>query len=124
MILSVIFTYLKAFVVGGLICMVAQILINTTKLTSGRILVSFMLAGLLLQAFGIYKYLIDFAGAGATVPISGFGYLLAEGAINGAKNGLFGAITGGMKAASAGITAAIVFSVLVALIFKPKSKLH
>lgn len=124
MILSVIFTYLKAFVVGGLICMVAQILINTTKLTSGRILVSFMLAGLLLQAFGVYKYLIDFAGAGATVPISGFGYLLAEGAINGAKNGLFGAITGGMKAASAGITAAIVFSFLVALIFKPKSKLH
>lgn len=124
MILGVIFTYLKAFVVGGLICMVAQILINTTKLTSGRILVSFMLAGLLLQAFGIYKYLIDFAGAGATVPISGFGYLLAEGAINGAKNGLFGAITGGMKAASAGITAAIVFSFLVALIFKPKSKLH
>lgn len=124
MIISVIFTYLKAFVVGGLICMIAQILINTTKLTSGRILVSFMLAGLVLQAFGIYKYLIDFAGAGATVPISGFGYLLAEGAINGAKNGLFGAITGGMKAASAGITAAIVFSFLVALIFKPKSKLH
>lgn len=124
MIFSVIFTYLKAFAVGGLICMIAQILINTTKLTSGRILVSFMLAGLILQAFGIYKYLIDFAGAGATVPISGFGYLLAEGAINGAKNGLFGAITGGMKAASAGITAAIVFSFLVALIFKPKSKLH
>lgn len=124
MILSVVFTYLKAFIIGGLICMIAQVLINTTKLTSGRILVSFMLGGLVLQAFGLYKYLIDFAGAGATVPISGFGYLLAQGAINGAKNSLLGAITGGMKAASAGITAAIVFSFLVALIFKPKSKLH
>lgn len=114
--------YLKAFIVGGIICMIAQILINVTKLTSGRILVVFMLSGLFLQSIGLYKYLIDFAGAGATVPISGFGYLLAEGAINGAKSGLFGAITGGLKAASAGITAAVVFSFLAALIFKPKSK--
>lgn len=104
--------------------MIAQILINTTKLTSGRILVVFMLSGLVLQSFGLYKYLIDFAGAGATVPISGFGYLLAEGAINGAKRGLLGAITGGLKAAAPGITAAITFSFIVALIFKPKSKLH
>lgn len=104
--------------------MCAQILINTTKLTSGRILVVFMLSGLFLQSIGVYKYLIDFAGAGATVPISGFGYLLAEGAIIGAKSGLFGAITGGLRAASSGITAAIVFSFLIALIFKPKSKLH
>lgn len=121
---NIVFMYLKAFIVGGLICTIAQILINTTKLTSGRILVVFMLAGVLLQSFGIYEYLIDFAGAGATVPISGFGYLLAQGAINGAKNGLYGAITGGLKAASAGITAAVVFSFLVALIFKPKSKIH
>lgn len=121
---NIIFMYLKAFIVGGLICTIAQILINTTKLTSGRILVVFMLAGVLLQSFGVYEYLIDFAGAGATVPISGFGYLLAQGAINGAKNGLYGAITGGLKAASAGITAAVVFSFLVALIFKPKSKIH
>ncbi len=121
---EIVFMYIKAFVVGGLICTIAQILINTTKLTSGRILVVFMLAGLVLQSFGIYEYLIDFAGAGATVPISGFGYLLAQGAINGAKSGLFGAITGGLKAASAGITAAVVFSFLVALIFKPKSKVH
>ncbi len=121
---EIVFMYIKAFVVGGLICTIAQILINTTKLTSGRILVVFMLAGLVLQSFGIYEYLIDFAGAGATVPISGFGYLLAQGAINGAKSGLFGAITGGLKAASAGITAAVVFSFLVALIFKPKSKIH
>lgn len=122
--LTVVFTYLKAFLVGGLICAIAQILINTTKLTSGRILVVFMLPGLVLQSFGLYKYLIDFAGAGATVPISGFGYLLAEGAINGAKSGLLGAITGGLKAAAPGITAAITFSFIVALIFKPKSKLH
>ncbi len=121
---NIVFMYLKAFIVGGLICTIAQILINTTKLTSGRILVVFMLAGVLLQSFGVYEYLIDFAGAGATVPISGFGYLLAQGAINGAKNGLYGAITGGLKAASAGITAAVVFSFLVALIFKPKSKIH
>ncbi len=104
--------------------MTAQILINVTKLTSGRILVVFMLSGVLLQSFGLYKYLIDFAGAGATVPISGFGYLLAEGAINGASGGLFGAVTGGLKAASAGITAAVVFSFLAALVFKPKSKRH
>lgn len=122
--LTVVFAYLKAFLVGGLICMIAQILINTTKLTSGRILVIFMLSGLVLQSFGLYKYLIDFAGAGATVPISGFGYLLAEGAINGAKSGLLGAVTGGLKAAAPGITAAITFSFIVALIFKPKSKLH
>lgn len=122
--ITVVFAYLKAFLVGGLICMIAQILINTTKLTSGRILVVFMLSGLVLQSFGLYKYLIDFAGAGATVPISGFGYLLAEGAINGAKSGLLGAITGGLKSAAPGITAAITFSFIVALIFKPKSKLH
>ena len=116
--------YLKAFLVGGAICMLAQVLINTTKMTSGRILVTFMLIGAVLQAFGVYKYLIDFAGAGATVPISGFGYLLAEGAISGAKNGLFAGVTGGLKAASAGITAAVVFSFIMALIFKPKSKMH
>lgn len=121
---EIVFMYVKAFIVGGLICMTAQILINVTKLTSGRILVVFMLSGVLLQSFGLYKYLIDFAGAGATVPISGFGYLLAEGAINGASGGLFGAVTGGLKAASAGITAAVVFSFLAALVFKPKSKRH
>lgn len=114
--------YLKAFAVGGLICTIAQLLINKTKITAGKILVFFMLGGVVLQAFGLYEYLVDFAGAGATVPISGFGYLLAEGAINGAKSGFFGAITGGLKAASAGITAAVTFSFLSALIFKPKSK--
>ena len=115
-------TYLKAFAVGGAICTIAQLLINYTKITSGKILVYFMLAGLALQSVGLYQYLVDFAGAGATVPISGFGYLLADGAIKGAKGGLFGAITGGLCAASAGVTAAVVFGFFIALVFKPKSK--
>lgn len=114
--------FLKAFAVGGAICTVAQLLINYTKITSGKILVYFLLAGLFLQAIGVYKYIVEFAGAGATVPICGFGYLLAEGAIKGAKDGLFGAFTGGLVSASAGITAAIVFGYLNALIFKARSK--
>ena len=114
--------FLKSFIVGGLICAIAQLIINKTKLTSGKILVFFMLGGLVLQAFGLYQYLVDFAGAGATVPISGFGYLLAEGAIKGAKGGLLGAITGGLASASAGVTSAVVFGYFIALIFNPKSK--
>ena len=114
--------FIKAFLVGGAICAIAQFIINKTKLTAGKILVYFMLAGLVLQAFGLYKYLVDFAGAGATVPICGFGYLLSEGAIRGAKVGLLGAITGGLASASAGITAAVFFGYLFALIFKPRSK--
>lgn len=119
---DMLFMYLKAFVVGGLICTIAQLLINYTKITSGKILVYFMLSGLVLQAFGLYRYIVDFAGAGATVPISGFGYLLASGAIKGAKNGLFGAFTGGLSAASAGVTAAVLFGYFIALIFKARSK--
>lgn len=122
MFLEIIFMFVKAFVVGGLICTVAQLLINYTKITSGKILVYFLLAGVVLQAVGVYQYIVDFAGAGATVPISGFGYLLAQGAIKGAKEGLFGALTGGVTSAAAGITAAIVFGYIFALIFKPKSK--
>ena len=114
--------FLKSFVVGGLICTLAQFIINKTKLTAGKILVFFMLGGLVLQAFGLYQYLVDFAGAGATVPISGFGYLLAEGAIKGAKNGILGAITGGLASASAGVTSAVIFGYFIALIFNPKSK--
>ena len=113
---------LKVFAVGGAICTVAQLLINYTKLTAGKILVYFLIAGVILQAFGLYQYLVDFAGAGATVPISGFGYLLADGAIKGAKISLFKAITGGITAAGMGITAAIVFGYLFALIFKSRSK--
>lgn len=123
--MEIVLMYIKCFLVGGAICAIAQILINLTKLTAGRILVFFMLGGIILQFFGIYEMLIEFAGAGATVPISGFGYLLAEGAIKGAKtSGLFGAITGGLASASAGITSAVVFSYLFALIFKPKSKIN
>ncbi len=120
--IEMILMFLKAFIVGGLICTLAQFIINKTKLTSGRILVYFMLGGLVLQALGLYKHLVNFAGAGATVPISGFGYLLAEGAIKGAKSGLFGAITGGLSSASAGVTSAIIFGYLFALIFKSRSK--
>lgn len=114
--------FLKAFVVGGLICTLAQLLINITKLTAGKILVFFMLGGLVLQAFGVYEYLVDFAGAGATVPISGFGYLLAEGGIKGARQGILGAVTGGLASASAGITAAVLFGYIFSLIFKTHSK--
>ena len=120
--MEIVWMFVKVFVVGGAICTVAQILINLTELTSGRILVYFLLSGLVLQAFGIYQYLVDFAGAGATGPISGFGYLLAKGAIEGAKESLFKAITGGITAAGAGITAAIVFGYFFALIFKARSK--
>ena len=120
--LELLYMYLKAFVVGGAICTIAQLLINYTKITSGKILVYFMLSGLILQAFGLYQYIVDFAGAGATIPISGFGYLLANGAIKGAKQGLFGAFTGGLAAASAGVTAAVVFGYFNALIFRSRSK--
>ena len=114
--------FLKAFLVGGAICMIAQVVINLTDLTAGKILVAFMLAGVVLQGLGLYQYLVDFAGAGATVPISGFGYLLANGAIKGAQKGVFGAFTGALAAASAGISAAVIFSFIMAIIFKSKSK--
>ena len=92
--LDILFQFLKAFVVGGGICLIAQIIINFTDLTAGKILVYFMLAGVALTAIGLYQPLVDFAGAGATVPISGFGYLLASGAMKGAEKGFFSAITG------------------------------
>ena len=114
--------YLKLFIVGVAICTIAQLLINYTKITAGKILVIFLLSGLLLQSFGLYQYLVDFAGSGATVPISGFGYLLAKGAMEGAKKGLFKAITGGISAAGMGLAAAIVFGYIFAVIFKSKSK--
>ena len=114
--------YLKAFAVGGAICVIAQIIINITSLTSGKILVFFMLAGVVLTALGLYQPLVEFAGAGATVPISGFGYLLANGAIKGAEKGFFYAVTGSLSAASAGVTAAVVFSLIMSLIFHSKTK--
>ena len=114
--------FVRAFLVGGLICLIAQIVINYTDLTAGKILVIFMLSGVVLQGLGLYQYLVDFGGAGATVPISGFGYLLANGAIKGAQKGLFGALTGAFSAASAGISAAVIFSFLMALVFRSRSK--
>lgn len=120
--LEIVFMFLKAFAVGGLICTIAQIVINFTELTSGKILVLFMLSGIALTALGLYQPLVDFAGAGATVPISGFGYLLAGGAMKGAQEGLFEALTGPLSAASAGVSAAVVFSFIMALIFKSHTK--
>ena len=120
--MDIFLTFLKVFLVGGGICMIAQLLINYTKITSGKILVLFLLSGVVLQAFGLYQYIVDFGQAGATVPISGFGYLLANGAMKGAKESLFKAITGGISAAGMGITAAIVFGYFFALIFKSRSK--
>ena len=121
--MEMIWTFAKAFFVGGLICVAGQILMQTTKLTSARILVLFVCAGVVLTAVGVYKPLVDFAGAGATVPLTGFGYSLAMGAIEGVqKYGAFGAFTGGVTRTAAGISAAILFGVLNALIFKPHAK--
>jgi stage V sporulation protein AE len=119
---EIFWNFAKAFVVGGAICMIAQVVINFTDLTAGKILVIFMLAGVVLQGLGIYEYLVEFAGAGATVPISGFGYLLANGAIKGAEKGVFGAFTGALSSASAGISAAVIFSFLMAMIFRSRTK--
>ena len=114
---------LKAFIVGGLISVVGQILIDKTKLTPARILVIFVTTGAILGGLGIYKYLVDFAGAGATVPLTGFGYNLSKGAIEAVKeNGIIGAFTGGVKASAGGIAAAVFFGYIASLISKPKMK--
>lgn len=115
--------YLKAFLVGGAICAVGQLLLDKTKLTPARILVCFVVLGVILGACGVYKPLVDFAGAGATVPLTGFGYNLSKGVHEAvAEDGLLGALTGGLKAAAGGVTAAMVFGFLAALIFDPKDK--
>lgn len=120
---ELLYMYVKAFVVGGLICAVGQILIMKTQLTSARILVGYVTAGVILGALGLYKPLIDFAGAGATVPLTGFGYLLSRGAIEAARSeGVLGALTGGVIAGAGGIAAAVFFGYIAALIFKPKMK--
>ena len=114
---------LRCFVVGGLICIIGQILIDKTKLTPARILVTFVTAGVILGGLGIYKYVIDFAGCGATVPLTGFGANLAKGAIEGVKEqGLLGAFIGGVKASAGGIAAAVFFGYIASLIAKPKIK--
>ena len=115
--------YGKAFVVGGIICLIGKILLMKTKLTSARILVGYVVAGVILGALGLYKPLIDFAGAGATVPLTGFGYLLAKGAMDAVKDqGILGAFTGGVQNAAGGIAAAVFFGYIAAILFKPKMK--
>ena len=114
---------LRCFVVGGLICVIGQILIDKTKLTPAKILVIYVTVGCILGGLGIYKYLVDFAGTGATVPLTGFGYNLSKGAIEAVKEyGIVGAFTGGVKASSGGIAAAIFFGYIASLISKPKIK--
>lgn len=115
--------YIKAFVIGGIICAIGQIFIDKTKLTPARILVGFVVSGVILSALGLYEPLVEFAGAGATVPLSGFGHTLAKGVRSAvADKGLLGAFTGGLSATAGGITAAIVFGFLIAVFFKPKDK--
>lgn len=115
--------YLKAFVVGGALCVIAQILLDKTNLTPARILVGYVVAGVILGAVGLYGPLVDFAGAGATTPLSGFGNLIAEGVRKAVReNGLLGALTGALSAAAAGISAAICFGFIASLIFHGKNK--
>lgn len=115
--------YISAFIVGGIICVIGQILIDTTKLTPGRILVVFVVMGVVVGAFGWYDKLINIGGAGATVPLPSFGNALAKASIKDVKEtGLIGAFTGGIKGAAGGITASIFFGYLMALIFNPKTK--
>lgn len=115
--------YIKAFLIGGLLCLIGQVLIDKTKLTPARILVSYVVIGVLLGAVGIYEPLAEFAGAGATVPLTGFGYNLAKGVKEAVQqDGFIGIFTGGLKSAAGGITAAILFGLLAGLIFKAKDK--
>ncbi len=115
--------YVYAFIVGGVFCAIGQLLIDKTMLTPARILVGFVVGGATLTALGLYEPIVKFAGAGATVPISGFGYLLARGAKDAVTaNGWTGVLTGGIGAAAGGITAAVLFGFLMAMIFKPKEK--
>lgn len=121
--MDIFYEYLYTFIVGGILCVIAQILIDKTRLTPARILVSYVVAGVFLTAIGVYKPLVNFAGAGATVPLTGFGYSLAVGVEKAVmENGLLGALTGGLTATAAGISAVIVFGFLAALVFKSRSK--
>jgi len=115
--------YIKAFVIGGIFCAIGQIFIDKTKLTPAKILVGYVVAGVILSAFGIYQYIADFAGAGASVPLTGFGHTLATSVKEAVdQHGLLGAFTGGLSGTAGGISAAIVFGTAVALIFKPHKK--
>ena len=115
--------YARAFLCGGALCLIGQLLIDKTSLTPARILVAYVVSGVVLGGLGIYKYIVAWGGAGATVPLTGFGYLLAKGVAEAVReNGVIGAFTGGITAAAGGIAAAVFFGYLAALIFKPKSK--
>ena len=115
--------YLHAFLCGGVLCAIGQLLIDKTQLTPARILTGDVVAGVLLQAIGIYQAVVDWGGAGATVPLTGFGYSLAKGTAKAVEEqGLLGALTGGLTATAGGIAAAVVFGVLMAILFKPKEK--
>lgn len=115
--------YLQAFLCGGVLCAIGQLLIDKTQLTPARILTGYVVAGVLLQAVGVYQYMVDCGGAGATVPLTGFGYCLAKGVAKAvAEKGILGAFTGGLTATAGGVAAAVFFGVLMAIIFKPKDK--
>ena len=115
--------YLKAFLVGGVICAIGEVLVLRTSITPARILVGYIIAGVVLSAVGLYAPIVEFAGAGATVPLTGFGHALAQGVKHAVEeSGLIGSFTGGLSATAGGITAAILFGTLVALIFKPHAK--
>ena len=120
---DVILPYLRAFLVGGAFCVIAQILLDKTKLTPARILVFYVVGGVFLEAVGLYQFLVDFGGAGATTPLTGFGYAISKGireAVD--QQGLLGALTGALKATAGGISAALVFGYLACLIFRGKPK--
>ena len=115
--------YLNAFLCGGILCAIGQLLIDKTKLTPARILTGYVVAGVLLSALGLYQPIADWGGAGATVPLTGFGHALAKGVSKAvAEKGWLGVLTGGLTATAGGITAAVVFGVIMALIFKPGDK--
>lgn len=115
--------YLKAFIIGGILCLIGQILLDRTKLTPARILVGYVVSGVILSALGLYDILVDFAGAGASVPLTGFGHTLAKGVRQAiTEDGFIGILTGGLKAAAGGITAAIFIGLIVGVIFRPKDK--
>lgn len=122
--MSSVLDYIAVFAVGGALCVIGQLLISLTRLSPARVLVIFVVSGTLLTAVGLYGPLVEFAGAGATVPLTGFGYSLARGAIEGAaQEGLIGALTGGIKATAAGLSAAVTLGFVTALIFRPSTKL-
>ena len=115
--------YLNAFLCGGLLCAVGQIILDRTNLTPARILTGYVVAGVFLQAVGVYQYVADWGGAGATVPLTGFGYTLAKGVAKAVvEKGLLGVVTGGLTATAGGIAAAVVFGLLMAVLFRPKEK--